>query len=43
MARNPSPTNEAQPDPMGHINAVFGGRASANDNKVIDGEYSRED
>jgi len=43
MASKPSATDQAQPDPMGHINAVFGGRASANNNKVIDGEYSRED
>jgi len=43
MASKPSATDQAQPHPMGHINAVFGGRDSANDNKVIDGEYSRED
>ena len=42
-ASHSSPVDQAQPHPMGHINAVFGGRDSANDNKVIDGEYSRED
>ena len=39
----PAAGQDHQPEPMGHINAVFGGRDSANDNKVIDGEYSRED
>ena len=39
----PAAGQDAQPDPIGHINAVFGGRDSANDNKVIDGECSRED
>ena len=39
----PMAGRQAQPDPIGHINAVFGGRESANDNTVIDGEYSRED
>ena len=43
MASPSSPSQQAQPNPMGHINAVFGGRDSANDNKVIDGECSRED
>ena len=43
MASHSSPSQQAQPNPMGHINAVFGGRDSANDNKVIDGECSRED
>lgn len=43
MASSSSPRQQAQPNPMGHINAVFGGRDSANDNKVIDGECSRED
>lgn len=39
----PKAGQQAHPDPIGHINAVFGGRESANDNTVIDGEYSRED
>jgi UPF0716 protein FxsA len=43
MASPSSPSQQAQPNPMGHINAVLGGRDSANDNKVIDGECSRED
>lgn len=42
-SNKPMAGRQADPDPMGHINAVFGSRDSANDNTVIDGEYSRED
>jgi len=42
-SNKPMAGRQAGPDPMGHINAVFGSRDSANDNTVIDGEYSRED
>lgn len=42
-SNKPTAERQADPDPMGHINAVFGSRDSANDKTVIDGEYSRED